>query len=297
MSLIQNLEKLRYFHKLKDHSSINEASKALGISQGGLSKSIQTLESILELKLLIREKNGFRFTPEGEMLVKSSSEILEIVQKLQTDLSLEKKIAPPRKLTIGIYDSFAVYFYPELLQYAKAVYPRLTIQLVVDRSNVVLDYLEQGKVDLVMGSEFRKIPESLQSFKLLHDHFSLYIKASLVEKHDGMPLLCSEVPGFNSPSKIDPSLAHLLKTKLAHQVTNFETIKQMASQGLGIAVLPTLVAKPFVENRSLVAINIPGHKAIFSKHDVELITNKKFYASHKKFVDEIIKFAANWSAV
>lgn len=295
MLILQHLEKLRYFHKLKDYRSINEASKALGISQGGLSKSIQTLEEILDLKLLVREKNGFRFTAEGELIVKSSGEILTIVQRLQADLILRKRISSPKKLRIGIYDSFAVYFYPELLSYCRVAFPDLSMQLVVDKSSVILHHLEESKVDLIMGSQFGEIKQGLQSFNLLHDHFSLFVKPSFNDKFENLPLLSTFEPNIHSQQKMYPTLLKVMKSKVIHQVTNFETIKQLALLGMGIAVLPTLVAKPLIENRSLVPITLPGQKALFSRHDVQLITSQNFYGKHRKFVDDIIDFAESWS--
>ena len=110
MNLLDHLEKLKYFHKLYGFNSLKEASKNIGITQVGLSKNIAILEETLNIKLIIRNQNGIRFTAEGIKLYEFSSKLIDDTLRLQTSISKQQFFQAPITLSLETYDSIAVYF-------------------------------------------------------------------------------------------------------------------------------------------------------------------------------------------
>ncbi|MBC7458513.1 MAG: LysR family transcriptional regulator, partial [Bdellovibrionaceae bacterium] len=73
--LINHLEKLKYFKVVAERESFYRASLKLGISQPALTRSIQSLEYVLDTKLFNRNSRGVKITSQGENLLALANEI------------------------------------------------------------------------------------------------------------------------------------------------------------------------------------------------------------------------------
>ena len=77
------LQQLRYVIQAADSRSMNEAAKALYISQPSLSGAIKELEKEIGIELFKRSSHGTVLTPEGE-------EFLGTHVRSQTSISFSK---------------------------------------------------------------------------------------------------------------------------------------------------------------------------------------------------------------
>ena len=77
------LQQLRYVIQAADSRSMNEAAKALYISQPSLSGAIKELEKEIGIELFKRSSHGTVLTPEGE-------EFLGYAARSQTSISFSK---------------------------------------------------------------------------------------------------------------------------------------------------------------------------------------------------------------
>ena len=59
------LQQLIYFEKIIEKGSINEAAKALYLTQPSLSNALKELENEMKVQLLVRNKQGIIPTAEG----------------------------------------------------------------------------------------------------------------------------------------------------------------------------------------------------------------------------------------
>lgn len=295
MEIFDHLEKLKYFQRLSDFSSLNEAAKSLGISQGGLSKNILILEQTLNLKLLIRGTKGITLTSEGEIVAKMAKEIGAILKKFEGEMTPKKMMTTPDIIRVGIYDSFAVYFYPELSEYMRQIFPQVEIELIVDRSQILEEKLFNGHLDLVMGAQFKNDSNVLRRFILIEDSFSFYVKNPLKDHFSHLPLLTNLKNLDKFFQDLDKSTKKILETWTCHEVTNFETIKSLTIAGLGIAVIPSLVARPLVKSNMISQIQLPKSKGSFAKHSVEMLVRDKIFEKYELFINEILGFSKKWS--
>ena len=62
---MMRIQQLQYLEKIVESGSINEAAKALFLSQPSLSNAIKELEQEMDLQLLVRQKSGVSLTNEG----------------------------------------------------------------------------------------------------------------------------------------------------------------------------------------------------------------------------------------
>lgn len=80
------IDTLRYFTELARTGSFYGAAKNVYISQQGLSKAINSLESELGVKLVEREPRGVRLTGSGEVLLEHSKTLLLEYSDMLKDL-------------------------------------------------------------------------------------------------------------------------------------------------------------------------------------------------------------------
>ena len=78
---------LKYFLTVAREGSITGAANYLHLTQPTLSRQLQDLERELGQKLLIRTNHNVTLTPEGMILRKRAEEILNMVEKTQSEFS------------------------------------------------------------------------------------------------------------------------------------------------------------------------------------------------------------------
>jgi DNA-binding transcriptional LysR family regulator len=113
------LRVLRYFLEVAREENITAAAESLHITQPTLSKQLMDLEDELGKKLFIRGKRRITLTEDGMLLRKRASEIIELVEKTETELQKNDE------LVVGdVYIGAA-----ELLNYVKIC--KINIQIFI----------------------------------------------------------------------------------------------------------------------------------------------------------------------
>ena len=80
------LRVLRYFLEVAREENITAAAESLHITQPTLSKQLMDLEDELGKQLFIRGKRRITLTEDGILLRKRASEIIELVEKAESEL-------------------------------------------------------------------------------------------------------------------------------------------------------------------------------------------------------------------
>ena len=296
MALSEHLEKLRHFHKLSEFRSINEASKTIGISQAGLSKSLSSLEEVLGVSLFIRSNDGLIITNEGAMVLRATKKILGDAAELEAHLKSLRAPTSPEVLRIGMYDSIAVYFFNALSDYIKIVYPKVVLRLYVETSANLMSALKSGEVDLAIGVNLQsKKVSGSEFFLLFEDHYSFYVSSKLEDSFGNLPLLIHPKADDLDGKAVSDHLSALISQRGTHQIHNFETLKVLTVQGLGIGVLPTQVAKPLVELKQLRTFKIPRTKQLFGLHNIGFLTAARFIDNHRDFALDLYRLGQHWT--
>lgn len=295
MSLVEHLEKLRHFAKLTNYRSINEGSQGMGISQAGLSKSISSLENVLDTKLFNRSNEGLILTKEGQLVLETTRKILADAAALETNLRSLRASEIPKKMTIGMYDSIAIYFFPDLAAYIKAIYPSVELNLVVDNSSKLAERMAKGQLEFAIGANLQDFKGKSEFFLLFEDHYSFYVEPKAASRLPELPLIFHPTATDVKGKTIEENLTKLAKAKSAHRVFNFETIKTLTTLGLGVGIMPTQVAKPLVRSSSLVTVTMPRHPHLFGQHTIGFLISNSFLSAHEDFARDIHRLGERWA--
>ena len=145
------LQQLRYVIQAADSRSMNEAAKALYISQPSLSGAIKELEKEIGIELFKRSSHGTVLTPEGEEFLGYARQVTDQYQLLENRYVYRTKGKKKFSVSMQHY-SFAVKAFVELVkqfgmdEYECAVHETKTYDVISDvksfKSEIGILYLD-----------------------------------------------------------------------------------------------------------------------------------------------------------
>lgn len=109
------LQQLIYLEKVAETGSINEAAKALFLTQPSLSNAIKELEIEMGIQLLLRNKQGVTLTTEGREFLTYAQQVLDQVNLLEE----KYKNMRPRKQSFAVsaqHYAFVVHAFVDLIR-------------------------------------------------------------------------------------------------------------------------------------------------------------------------------------
>lgn len=285
--LHDHIEKIRLFVAVARAGSFHEAAKRVRLTQPTLSHAIKVLEESIEVRLFIRSQKGVRLTPAGESLLHFGEKLA-----LDTDAAERRvrggRIDVPELIRAGTFASFVSYLWPAFLKDLRKRRPRLGVALTTLKASDVDEALRSGRCDVVLSTHRSELREAV-NVAMFKDQYGFYaVKSRAKAKLKDEALIY--VPGAEDGE--GNSLEQLLFKKTLPTPRNcvvdtFESAKQLAEAGLGIAVLPVRLAKT---SKTLTAIK--GRKT-FGAHTIYLnyLVGTKAHAGLKPFTEELKKHA------
>lgn len=141
-----NLTYLHTFRVVALHRSFTRAAAELGYAQSSVTMQMQKLEQYYEVKLFERYGRGLRLTSAGDDVLKIALQMLELHQLSRESLARQSG----GTLTIGTIDSIASYFLPAVIQSLRACYPELSIRIVTDREQTLINRVKEGELDVCL---------------------------------------------------------------------------------------------------------------------------------------------------
>lgn len=132
---------------LYEKKSITKAAAALFISQPALSNRLQHIETRFKTKIVIRNKKGVQFTPEGEYLVKCSYDILYRIQAYEENIQNMHE-ETMGTLRLGASNFFTKYLLPELLRRFKSQYPNIEFKVITGWSRDIIRLVHNSDVHI-----------------------------------------------------------------------------------------------------------------------------------------------------
>ena len=143
------LQPLRYFLAVARHGGFVRAADHLGISQPTLSQQIQKLERELDVMLFDRLGRSLKLTAYGEKLLESAERILREVEEAQTALEALKS-EDSGELKVGVIPTVLPYSMVKPFTAFEQRYPKVRITLVEAMTEVLVENLRRGELDLAI---------------------------------------------------------------------------------------------------------------------------------------------------
>lgn len=171
------LRVLRYFLEVAREENITAAAESLHITQPTLSKQLMDLEDELGKQLFIRGKRRITLTEDGILLRKRASEIIELVEKAESELQNNDELVVG-DVYIGAAETDGIKLIAKLCKNLQDKYPNIHYHLFSGNSEDVLEKLDKGLVDFAILFE----PSDLKKYN--HIKLPVYNNWGLLMKKD-----------------------------------------------------------------------------------------------------------------
>ena len=138
---------------LAEEGNIHRAAQVLSMTQPAASKLLKDLEDVLEVSLFDRLPRGMRPTWYGETMIRHARMALANLNQAHDEIGA-LKTGHYGQVGIGAITSPGLTLLPAAVALVKQEHPSLRISLDIETSPVLLERLEQGKLDIVLGRLF-----------------------------------------------------------------------------------------------------------------------------------------------
>lgn len=138
---------------LAEEGNIHRAAQVLSMTQPAASKLLKDLEDVLGVPLFDRLPRGMSPTWYGETMIRHARMALANLNQAHDEL-MALKTGHFGHVGVGAITSPGLSLLPPAVALVKQEHPNLRISLEIETSPVLLDRLEQGKVDIVVGRLF-----------------------------------------------------------------------------------------------------------------------------------------------
>lgn len=246
---------LMAFEAVVNTGTAHAAAEELGITQTAVTQRIKALESGLSTTLFLRSRRGMKLTDEGKALLQHCIGSRELEGQFLS--RLQGKDQQEISLTIVGPTSAISTRIAENIEPLYAQYPFLRLNLRSDDHSNIIDLIRRGEADLgVVNSS--SIPNEMDSKKLKPDRYLLVASAKwkgrslqdILEKERIIDFYESDRTTRNYLSQFD--LAHRRERLY---VNENEALIRFFAAGVGFGTLTESVARPYLENGTLIALN------------------------------------------
>ena len=229
---------------LNETRNITRAAKQLYITQSALSKRIKAIETELGIEMLIRSRQGIRFTPAGEAVLTHSTCAAREMELMRRHIdTMNEEICGT--LNTGISINFALYKLPDILADYHKKYPNVNLQITTGQSRHLYRQMLDGSLDIaVLRGEY---PWDGIQFLLSQENICLVYN----QEYEGTPL--SDYLYISHKTDISQSA---MMTRWMHEqnlnprtngvcLDSITACTEMVKRGIGWGLLPEIALENF----------------------------------------------------
>lgn len=284
---------MRVFARVVDVGSFTAAAKALGLSTAQVSRQVSDLESHLQARLLQRTTRRLGLTEVGRRYLERCRHILSELEDAGAEAS-GAHLMPRGHLRVHAITGLGTHLLAPLAASYGERYPEVNLELTLSQHHP--DLLEEGQ-DVVI-SMARELPDSELVAQQLDSTYSVLCAAPIYLELHGIPMTLDDLSKHRCLRLLDPVFGdnwsftdngiertiHLGKT---FQVNVAEAMAQAAGAGMGICVLPDLVAaKAFTQGR---LVRLLPHHRLHERGIYALYPSRRFLDAKVKTWVEFLK--------
>ncbi|WP_454858819.1 pca operon transcription factor PcaQ [Rhizobium binxianense] len=181
---------LQAFVEVVRQKSVNRAATLLFVSQPAVTKTIRELEDILGVPLFEREGRGIRATRHGEVFMRHAGATLTALRQAVDSVSQESARAGP-PVRVGALPTVSARIMPKAITHFLAEDTGTPVKIVTGENAVLLEQLQLGDLDLVVGR--LAAPEKMKGLSFEH----LYSERVLFVVRAGHPVMAAGVDVFD----------------------------------------------------------------------------------------------------
>lgn len=268
--------------------TLTKAAETLFLTQSALSHQLKELEKELDIPIFYRKGKKLELSEEGTRFLACAEKILMEIKSLEADIkNFKDGEIGSLKITTQCYTAY--HWLPRIIKYYKAVSPGIDIHVVSSATQLPLEYLLKGDLDVAIVRNKIDSPQIHYEpifedslFAIMSVNHPLAKKRNIsINDFEGEELFLH----FNDPSSGNvPIIENLmkergLKSKHTHRIHYTDAIIEMVNANMGITVLADWIVQPYLETKDIIAKKMPPEAA-----------NRTWYAATCKRNTPILNF-------
>lgn len=255
---------IRHLQLVKEVASsgnLTRAAEQLFLTQSALSHQLREIESYFNTQLFIRDKKQMRLTQAGEVVLLAAEKILQEIGETRAKVrTLIDEEAGEIRLCTQCYTSY--HWLAGFLREFQGIYPKVDIKVELEAATKDADkHLLTNTIDVAItegdgNPKFVYNPLFQDEFVAIVAPDHPWVGRSWVEFDDfaGQNYIMYNIPDVESEN-FGMIFKNRRPTKV-YKITLTEAILEMVKAGLGVAVLPTWVVRPYVQSGQLHTVRI-----------------------------------------
>lgn len=242
------LYQLRYFEAVVRLGSLTTAAATCHVSQPSLSAQLKNLEAELGVRLVDRQARGVVPTPAGERLLLTARRLMLEVDGCRRDLR-RRNFAQPPEIRLGLSPLLAAVVLPRPLAQFLAGRDNLRITVRELPQQQLTEALTSHALDLALITQAQLLPVTTESRPLFRLAYGIVCAQehplAKLKQPRLRDLLPYRVSLYQDPAGFADRLTQIgaeigQPPRIVFHSDQALTVFEMASAGLGVAVLPTL---------------------------------------------------------
>jgi DNA-binding transcriptional LysR family regulator len=269
------VRQLQIFCTLAEELNFTRTAERVHTVQSNVTTQIKALEEELGTPLFDRLAKRVMLTDAGRRFLPYAEKALTAM--VEGHFAVRHGAEPAGQLRIGAPESVLTYRLPEVLQCFRKRYPQVEVIFRPHWDETLYDALESGKLDMAIRmidtidhSQFASVRLRTEKVYLIaHPEHPLAEKQT-VEPADlgGQVLLLTEA-GCAYRKKLDEMLAaNKVRAGNVTEFSSVEAIKQCATAGMGIGLLPEIVVAAELNRKQLKSLRWVGPNMDIATHIV-----------------------------
>jgi DNA-binding transcriptional LysR family regulator len=151
-----------------EEGNIHRAAEMLNMSQPAASRLLRDLEEIIGAELFERLPRGVRANWYGETVIRHARIALASLSGAASEIDL-LKAGQTGQVNLGAISGPAIGFMPRAVSRVAREHPLVRIQLQVDSSDRLLEALQDGKIDIMVGRLLERHDKTNYTYERLAD--------------------------------------------------------------------------------------------------------------------------------
>lgn len=247
---------------IDERGTLRAAASALGMTQPAATKMLHELEDTLGQTLFDRVGRGLQLNDAGRCVLAHFHGMQGTITALGRELKALRQ-GSAGKLFVGSIMAASPAFLTQALIRLKAQYPLLAVEITVATSDRLLELLQQGALDLVIGRVTSATPEDYLFSPIAQEPLSVVVARDhpLTRQHRVQFAALLKHPWILQPqgSPMRDVVEHEFKTHLAPlpkglvETASILTTTNLIAQTDMVAVIPQSIASRY-EQHGLLAI-------------------------------------------
>ncbi len=148
-----DVRRLRLLHELKIRGTLADVADAMKYSPSSVSQQLSLLEKEAGVKLLRKSGRRVQLTPQAEILVEHTAELLKTLEQAETELAASLT-AVTGTVRLAVFQSAALALMPDFLTAMRSEFPDVRVEMTQREPETALYETWARDFDLVVAEQY-----------------------------------------------------------------------------------------------------------------------------------------------